>query len=363
MPESKMRRIMGSTARIAINWVEQGYVPDHIIRHSVRRLLKRRLESLPLDDCEQLSASERDFVAMMDASPIALVPEKANEQHYELPPAFFELCLGAHRKYSCCFWPQGVSTLDAAEAAALAETCQHAGLADGMDILELGCGWGSLTLHMASAYPGSRITAVSNSASQRVYIEAQAAARGLTNLTVITRDMNEFATQHQFDRVVSVEMFEHMRNYRELFRRISSWLKPGGRFFMHIFCHRSAAYVFEDRGETDWMSRYFFSGGIMPGDTLPLNFQEHLNLRDRWRWGGEHYQRTANAWLERMDQNRERVMDILVATYGRRDASTWWMRWRMFYIACAELFGYEAGQQWWVSHYLFEKAPATAEQS
>ncbi len=346
---------MSSTAKLAINWVEQGYVPENIIRHSVRRLLKQRLQSLPLHDCEMLAANERSFVAMMDAAPVALVPEKANEQHYELPPAFFELCLGKHRKYSCCYWPEATTTLDEAEDVALALTCQHAGLADGMDILELGCGWGSLTLRMATDYPAARITAVSNSASQRAYIEGRAAALGLENVRVLTRDMNDFATTERFDRVVSVEMFEHMRNYRELFGRISGWLNPGGQFFMHIFCHRSAPYVFEDRGETDWMSKYFFSGGIMPSDTLPLCFQDDLKIGNRWRWDGRHYERTSNAWLQRMDDNRERIMEILAATYGRDNAGTWWMRWRMFYIACAELFGYDAGQQWWVSHYLFEK--------
>lgn len=354
---------MSNTARLAINWVEQGYVPENIIRHSVRRLLKQRLQSLPVHDCELVAAAERDFVAMMDASPVALVPEKANEQHYELPAAFFELCLGKSRKYSCCHWPEGVTTLDEAEEAALKLTCLHAGLADGMDILELGCGWGSLTLWMASRYPAARITAVSNSASQRAHIEAQAARLALTNVHVVTRDMNEFETTGHFDRVVSVEMFEHMRNYRELFGRISRWLKPGGRFFMHIFCHRSTPYVFEDRGETDWMSRHFFSGGIMPSDTLPLCFQDELKLRDRWRWDGSHYQKTSNAWLDRMDENRAPIMDILSATYGQNNAGTWWMRWRMFYIACAELFGYDEGQQWWVSHYLFEKPSLVADQA
>ena len=351
-----MGRIMSRTTAKAINWVEQGYVPDSVIRHSIRRLLKARLAGLQLDDCEAAALAEHDFVAHMDAAPIALVPEKANEQHYEVPAAFFGLCLGEHRKYSCCYWPEGTDDLDTAEARALAETCEHAGLQDGMDILELGCGWGSLTLWMARSYPASRITAVSNSASQRAYIETTAREAGLSNVDVITCDMNDFEPDGQYDRVVSVEMFEHMRNYRRLFARIDRWLRPGGRFFMHIFCHRSAPYEFVDKGASDWMSRYFFTGGIMPSDNLPLHFQDRLTLARRWRWDGTHYERTSNAWLDTMDANRDRIMPILEQTYGADDAPRWWMRWRMFYMACAELFGYDGGQQWWVSHYLFDKA-------
>ncbi|MBT8062915.1 MAG: cyclopropane-fatty-acyl-phospholipid synthase family protein [Gammaproteobacteria bacterium] len=349
---------MSTATNKAINWVEHGYVPDSVIRHSIRRLLKSRLESLPVDDPEAAALLEQSFVRMMDAASIAPVPEKANEQHYELPPRFFELSLGLKNKYSCCFWPRGVRTLDQAEVAALQATCEHAEIEDGMQILELGCGWGSLTLWMAECYPNSRITAVSNSAAQRSFIEARAEERELDNVTVLTRDMNEFGTEEQFDRVVSVEMFEHMRNYRQLFSRINDWLLPGGKFFMHIFCHRSCPYEFEDRGPADWMSRHFFSGGIMPSDDLPLRFQDHLKLRRRWRWNGRHYEQTCNAWLEEMDLNEDEVMTVLTDTYGE-DAPRWWMRWRMFYMACAELFGYDEGRQWWVSHYLFEKPAAT----
>ena len=342
---------MANAANIAINLVEHGYVPDRLVRRSINWLIRRRLQTLPAD----AAAAERQFIAMMDASPIALLPEKANEQHYEVPAAFFELCLGRHRKYSCCYWPDGVTGLDEAEAAALESTCEHARLEDGQDILELGCGWGSLTLWMAEHYPAARITAVSNSNSQREHIEAQAQARRLSNVTVLTCDMNDFQPDASFDRVVSVEMFEHMRNYRSLFERVASWLRTDGRFFMHIFCHRAVPYEFEDRGATDWMSRHFFSGGIMPSDNLPLNFQDRLELEDRWRWDGRHYQKTAEAWLDRMEANRDDIMMLLRDTYGEADASTWWMRWRMFYFSVAELFGYDQGQQWWVGHYLFNK--------
>ena len=172
--------------------------------------------------------------------------------------------------------------------------------------------------------------------------------------------MNEFQSPRSFDRVVSVEMLEHMRNYRELFRRVRDWLVPGGRFFFHIFCHSTVPYAFEDKGPDDWMGRYFFSGGIMPSDDLPLRFQEHLHVLNHWRWNGTHYQRTANAWLANMDRRREQVWPILERTYGAGEAQRWWVRWRIFFAACAELFGWDDGQAWWVSHYLFERPAATS---
>ena len=224
-----------------------------------------------------------------------------------------------------------------------------------MRILELGCGWGSLTLWMAEHYPQARITAVSNSSSQRVYISREALRRGITNVEVITADMNDFSTDQRFDHVVSVEMFEHMRNYREMFRRVHDWLLPGGRFFMHIFCHRATSYEFVDDGDDDWMSRHFFSGGIMPGESLPLRFQDHLKIRNTWRWSGEHYEKTANAWLKNMDLRREKVWPILCETYGSDNAMQWWMRWRIFFMACAELFDYDEGQEWFVGHYLLSR--------
>ncbi len=347
---------MSTAARVAISWVEQGYLPDNVIRHGIRRLLRERLAELEVDDCEAVAQREQVFVRMMDAAEIAPLPQLANEQHYEVPAEFFAEVLGKHRKYSSCYWPSEHATLDEAEERALRITAERAELADGQRILELGCGWGSLSLWMAAAYPGSQVTAVSNSHSQRTHIESEAERRGLTNLTVITADMNDFDTDQHFDRVVSVEMFEHMRNYRRLFARIDRWLNPGGKFFMHIFCHRSAPYEFVDNGPSDWMSRHFFSGGIMPSDALPLHFQDHLKLRDHWRWDGRHYACTLEAWLDRMDARRDRVWPILERTYGKEQANIWWMRWRIFFMACAELFGFNNGQEWYVGHYLFEKA-------
>jgi len=291
----------------------------------------------------------------MNAAELAPLPHKANEQHYEVPAAFYAAALGEHRKYSSCYWPQGVSNLGDAEAVALAATCERAGIGNGQRILELGCGWGSLTLWMAEHYPASRITAVSNSRSQREYILGEAARRGLQNVDIITCDMNVFATEARFDCIVSVEMFEHMRNWRTLFGRVHEWLRPGGRFFMHVFCHRSTPYAFVDGGPSDWMSRHFFSGGMMPSDELALRFQDQLRFLARWRWDGTHYERTANAWLANVDQQRPAVLEVLQETYG--DAAPQWLqRWRVFFMACAELFGFRGGQEWWVSHYLFERS-------
>lgn len=340
---------------LAISSAEHGYLPDAALRAGIRRLLKKRLQEIAAADCEASAELESRFVAAMRQAPIAPLPELANQQHYELPAEFFTYCLGKHRKYSSCFWNQDTQTLDQAEELALSLTCEHAGLQDGQQILELGCGWGSLTLWMAQRFPDSKITAVSNSASQRAYILAQAAERKLGNLEIITCDMNVFAAPRQYDRIVSVEMFEHMRNYRLLYGKVHDWLRPGGRFFKHIFVHRLTPYAFEVAGEDDWMSQFFFSGGMMPSDDLPLRFQEKLKLVDLWRWNGTHYQKTANAWLANLDANADAVHPILAQTYGEQEVDRWRMRWRIFYLSCAELFGFNHGQEWWVTHYLFER--------
>lgn len=340
---------------LAINWAERGLVPDYALRAGIRRLLEKRLKEISATDCETAAETEATFVAAMHEAPIALVPELANEQHYELPAEFFRRCLGKHRKYSSCYWAADTKTLDEAEALALQLTCEHATLADGQTILELGCGWGSLTLWMAAHYPNSRITAVSNSNSQREFILAEAVARGLSNIEVITCDMNRFEAPGRYDRIVSVEMFEHMRNYRVLYGKVHDWLLPGGRFFKHIFVHRLTPYAFEVQGDDDWMSQFFFSGGMMPSDDLPLRFQEKLKLLNLWRWDGTHYEKTANAWLANMDARADEIRPILQQTYGTDNADMWRMRWRIFYMSCAELFGYNNGQEWWVTHYLFER--------
>ena len=339
-----------------IDWTERGCMPDKLVRMGIRRLLKKRLAAV---DQGNSVANRKRLDALIEEfsnGPLALVPEKANEQHYEVPTELFVKTLGQRLKYSGCYWPEGVADLNQAEEAALAKSCEHAELVDGMDVLELGCGWGSLSLWMAEHFPNAKITSVSNSASQREFILRRAQERGVdANLNVITCDINDLQCQQKFDRVVSIEMFEHVRNHKELFRRIAGWLTDDGRLFAHIFCHRQWTYKFEDQGSSDWMSRYFFSGGIMPGNDLFLQYQDDLTLQQQWTWNGMHYQKTCEAWLRNMGKNRSQIMPLLEETYGEKDAVRWFNRWRMFYLACSELFGFRGGQEWGVSHYLFSK--------
>ena len=334
---------------------EKGIMPDNFIRAGIRRLVKARLDEISANNCEAGSKIFADFVTAMNQSKIAEVPELANAQHYEIPAEFFFHCLGVNRKYSSCFWMPDTKDLDEAEILALQQSCEHADIKDGQQILELGCGWGSLSLWMATHYPNAQITGVSNSNSQREYIMQLAKSLGVTNLTIITADMNQFEAPSSYDRIVSVEMFEHMRNWQVLYGKVASWLKPNGKFFKHIFVHRNTPYLFEVQGNDDWMSQYFFSGGMMPSDDLPTHFQDDLKLTNRWRWDGTHYEKTANAWLANMDDNADLITPILTNTYGVKESEMWRNRWRMFYMACAELFGYNNGQEWWVGHYLFEK--------
>ena len=346
---------MSSVAAKAVDWTETGLVPDSVIRAGIRRLLDRKLKEIHATDVEKAAIIKNRFVRMMGESPVALVPHLANEQHYEVPAAFFSEVLGRNRKYSCCYWPTGIEDLDSAEDAALQLTVERAGVEDGMNVLDLGCGWGSLSLWIAEHFPKASVTSVSNSQSQHDYIVQAAENRGLENIEVHVCDMNDFAAAGTYDRIVSVEMFEHMRNYAELFRRISNWLKPDGRFFMHIFCHRSTPYEYIDRGPSDWMSRHFFSGGIMPSADLPMRIGDDLTVERHWQWNGNHYARTLRAWLDTMDARKNAVLPILEDTYGREQADRWRMRWRIFFMACEELFAYNGGREWYVSHYLLKR--------
>lgn len=340
---------------LAIELCERGWLPDFLTRFGMRRLMAERLADESVDRGEQEFGRFRDNLAGLRESQIAVETDAANEQHYELPAAFFEQVLGSHLKYSGCLWDEGVSNLDEAEARMLAMTCERADLADGMEILELGCGWGSLTVWMAEHFPSAKITAVSNSASQREFINARCARAGLNNVEVITADANEFDTDKRFDRVVSVEMFEHMRNYSRLLERISGWLMPGGKLFVHIFCHRNLMYPFTTEGEYDWMGKYFFTGGLMPSESTLLYFQEHLSIEEQWRVSGTHYEKTSNAWLENLDKRHAQVLQVLTEAYGKAEAERWLQRWRMFFMAVAELFGYRDGTEWMVAHYRFVK--------
>ncbi len=339
----------------SLKLVESGLVPDQAIRAAIRALSKKRLIQEGRYDPEQGAQRYMDVLHMLKHSEIAIETDKANEQHYELPTAFFQAVLGKHLKYSACFFPHDRTSLDEAEEFALQIYSDRAQLNDGQHILELGCGWGSFTLWMAERYPNAKITGVSNSATQRQYILAEAEQRGLNNVEIITCDVNVLELkQGSFDRVVSVEMFEHVRNYQKLFEKIQSWLKVDGLLWCHIFCHRFLHYPFEIQSEYDWMSRYFFTGGLMPASSTFLHFQEHLELSKHWQWSGTHYEKTANAWLENMDRNAEQLKPLFEQVY-MQDADAWWQRWRIFFMACAELFGFEQGQEWVVGHFLFKK--------
>ena len=342
---------------IGMALLDRGMVPDTLVRMGIRRLLRQRLREEDRGSPEANQQAVLDWVDGLRDSPIAIHTDAANEQHYEIPGSFFEQVLGKHLKYSSGFWGPGVHDLDAAEQAMLDVYVQRAGLVDGQRVLDLGCGWGSLSLYVAGRFPGSEVIGVSNSASQREFIMERAAARGIENLRIVTCDVNDLELAGPFDRVLSIEMFEHLRNYGEIMKRIAGMLADDGQLFVHIFVHKEHAYPFETEGDDNWMGRYFFSGGQMPSDHLLLYFQTHLALKRHWRVGGEHYAKTSEAWLRRFDENRATIDPILAATYGG-DARRMRSYWRVFFMACAELWNYRGGREWFVSHYLFTKRPA-----
>lgn len=327
--------------------LEKDLLPDFITRFGIKALLRKRLQQEKKTDQSKLIEELRN-------SSIAINTADANEQHYEVPPSFFEIVLGPHLKYSSGYWFNNINSLNESEEDMLAMTAERADLKDGQMILDLGCGWGSVSLYAAKKFPNSEITAVSNSKTQKQFIDQRAEELKLTNLTVITADINDFTPKSKFDRIVSVEMFEHVRNYDALFKRIKQWLNPKGKLFVHIFTHKNYAYKFEGEGDSDWMAKYFFSGGIMPSRNLLMNFSNGFELNKQWNINGKHYSKTLEAWLTRMDENKDAVMQIFIKTYGDQ-AQKFWSYWRIFFMACSETFAFKNGEEWGVSHYLFEK--------
>ena len=336
--------------------LEKNLLPDAVIRFGIRRLLAQRLREEAQPSESARLAKVAGYAADLRTRPIAEDTRAANEQHYEVPTPFYQYCLGKRLKYSGCLYPSGRESLDEAEEHMLKLYTERAQIADGQSILELGCGWGSLSLYLAEKYPHATITGVSNSRTQKAYIDGEARRRGFSNLTIITCDMNVLELPAgQFDRVVSIEMFEHMKNYQRLLGNVARWLKPGGQLFVHIFSHLQYPYHFIARDQTDWMARYFFTGGQMPSHDLLMQFQDDLKLVSDWKVDGTHYQRTAEHWLQAMDRHKAEILPLFAQTYGADQVTKWWVYWRVFYMSCAELWGYRGGQEWIVSHYLFRK--------
>jgi len=345
----------------------RGKVPDFLLRRGIRRLIKKRLKKQNRLSVEERFEYLNNFINQLKKQPIAVETEAANEQHYELPPQFFEKILGRNLKYSCCYWSDDLNykklkkqsdlqqRLDQAEDEMLEQTVRRAEIKNGQNILELGSGWGSLSFYMAKKFPDSRIISISNSSLQIDYINQLAAQNKVNNLRAVKADINNFKTEAKFERVVSVEMFEHMRNYQKLMQKVSSFLNKDGKLFVHIFSHKNYPFTYQDSKNTDWMARYFFSGGTMPSQDLLHYFSNDLSLQKQWAISGSHYQKTLEAWLSIMDQKKEGIYSILESTYGEDQAEKWWNYWRLFFMSSAEFFGYNGGDDWFISHYLFQK--------
>ena len=338
---------------LGITLAENGLVPDFPIKLAIRGLIRQRLRDIEPQD-------ERDpnlvFTEQLAKASIAEYTDAANDQHYEVPAEFFKLALGKQLKYSSCYYDNGAANLDQAEEDMLSLYGDRAQLKDGQNILDLGCGWGSFSLWAAERFPNSQIYGVSNSKSQRLYITREANRRGLKNVSIITADMNSFQISHSFDRIISIEMFEHMRNYEQLFAKVNGWLKDDGLAFIHVFSHKNTPYFYETEGDDNWMGRYFFTGGIMPSHQLYSHYSHLLKIEKQWTINGENYGKTSLAWLSNMDANRNEIKRVFAETYGKKEANIWFNRWRIFFLSCAELFSYNKGKEWDVSHFLFSKA-------
>ena len=331
----------------------RGLIPDWILRRGVRSQGKERLNMMnKVDSTKEYSK----FINEASTGNIAVNTDDANNQHYEVDSEFFKYCLGKNLKYSCCFWDENTLDLDAAEDNMLEIYSQRAQITDGMSILDIGCGWGSLSLFLAQKYPKSEITGVSNSSSQKIFIDSVASERNISNLNIITRDINDFRTEEKYDRILSIEMFEHTKNTKKLMNLINDWLNPNGLFFMHVFAHKENPYYFDRDQKNAWMAKYFFTGGMMPNHNLFKDLKSNLEYQKSWILSGEHYERTSNAWLDKMDQNKSKILSLFERSNGSSVAKRKFHFWRLFYIACAEIFGYDNGNEWVVSHHLFKKS-------
>jgi len=335
--------------------LEKNIFPDWLIRIRIRQLLDLRIKQEKKENAEAQLAHKINYVKSLKESPIAVHTKDANEQHYEVPSEFFTYVMGPRMKYSSGYWPYSSTSFAESEEAMLKLTVERAELSNGMRVLDLGCGWGSISLYVAEKFPKCKVVGVSNSKTQKQFIDQRAKERGLKNLTILTQDMNEFSTKDKFDRIISVEMLEHMKNYEKLFEKLSKFLNVGGKFFVHIFTHNTFAYPFEVIDETDWMAKYFFTGGQMPSDDLFLYFQKDFLIENHWRVNGTHYAKTSEAWYNNMLSNQDKVLEILSKTYGEKEKTKWFVYWKVFFLACAELWGYRNGEEWFVSHYLFRK--------
>lgn len=328
-------------------------IPEPLLRIGIRRQCQQRLteEAAKYADREH----EQKLISSLKTSEVALSTDEANNQHYQVPSEFFTLVLGPHLKYSCCWWNDNTTSLEEAERTMLEKVCERANLQDGMKILELGCGWGSLTLYLAQRYPNMHITAMSNSTTQHAYITEQAKKRDLTNITVLTEDINVFETDEQFDAVLSIEMFEHIRNYQTLMKRIAAWLKPKGVCFVHHFCHKTYTYPFSTEENNSWMAQYFFSDGLMPSHDLLTHFDEDLIVSKTWKVNGEHYHKTCEAWLKNHKQNKKSIIQLFAHGADIKTARMQWTYWQLFFLACSELFHTHSGDEWFVQHSLLTK--------
>lgn len=327
-------------------------VPEFAIRWGIRRMLAQKLKEEASATVELEREKLLRFVSELKTMPIAVQTRSANDQHYEVPTEFYKLVLGPRLKYSCALWLPQTHTLEEAELAMLDLYVKRAEIQDGQTVLELGCGWGSLSLYLAERFPGARIIGLSNSTTQKQHIDQEAKRRGLSNLSIITADIVHFDTELEFDTVVSIEMFEHMKNYEQLLAKIRRWLRPGGRLFVHIFTHKKYAYHYIDKDGSDWMTRYFFTGGTMPSDDLLSHFNKDMQVSQHWTVNGTHYSKTAEQWLQNMHTHEREVKELFARVYGTSDSTKWWSWWKLFFLACAELWGYSGGNEWMVSHYL-----------